>query len=160
MREGPWRASEPPEEQLTKLTALVSRYGQIAPVYVREAEPVGDTRYEIVDGAAVWEALKRANAPLTQCVVLNCNQDEARLIWLSLNLTKCDLNHVKVSRAIKSLVEKFGVETVSMHCFFTPVQVDSYARLVDFDWDSFLKGDDEGPEQTGMFTPEETPGTA
>lgn len=78
----PLNANEMSEDQLAKLTANVAREGRYPPLIVR---PLGDGRYQVLDGHQRLTVLVRLGSPLATCYPWPCDDATAMVLLATLN---------------------------------------------------------------------------
>jgi DNA modification methylase len=80
----PGRARVHKKAQQSKLEKVIGHYGQVTPIVV-------DNNNEIIDGHAVWEAMKALeHDEIAVVVVVNCTEPEIKALRLALNRIACD----------------------------------------------------------------------
>src|ERR1700722_16500851 len=89
----PWRLSNEKSCRETKnVVASLKQRGQLRPILVR---PLGNDRYQILEGHVVVDAAREAGLQQLDCVVREADEQEALLIYLHLKLNRTVENHVK-----------------------------------------------------------------
>ena len=99
-------------EALNDLAASIKVHGIIQPIVVNK-EPNGD--YLIIAGERRWRAANICGLKTVPVIIKNYTSKQVKEISLIENLQREDLNPIEAARAIKELMEEYGLtqETVS-----------------------------------------------
>ena len=99
-------------EALNDLAASIKVHGIIQPIVVNK-EPNGD--YLIIAGERRWRAANLCGLKTVPVIIKNYTSKQVKEISLIENLQREDLNPIEAARAIKELMEEYGLtqETVS-----------------------------------------------
>jgi len=94
------------EEGLATLAASIRERGVLQPIVVR---PLGGGRYEIIAGERRWRAAQTAGLSEVPALVHDVEDEAALAIALIENIQREDLNAIEEARALKRLVDEFGI---------------------------------------------------
>ena len=112
MRPGAFQPRQAIHSQpLEELAASIKANGVIQPIVVRklpEAEPSG-ARYEIIAGERRWQAAKLAGLADIPAIVRELSDREASAVALIENIQREELTAAEEARALKRLVEDYGL---------------------------------------------------
>jgi len=81
IRENGWNPNRMDRGKFCALVEAIRRYGFVQPLLVRRREDF----YEVVDGAHRLRAAKEAGLTAVECVVVECDEEEAKLRTLMMN---------------------------------------------------------------------------
>lgn len=100
------------QEALNDLASSIKVHGIIQPIVVNK-EPNGD--YLIIAGERRWRAANLCGLKTVPVIIKNYTSKQVKEISLIENLQREDLNPIEAARAIKELMEEYGLtqETVS-----------------------------------------------
>jgi ParB-like chromosome segregation protein Spo0J len=99
----PWRLSnEKSCRETENVVASLKQRGQLRPILVR---PLGNDRYQIIEGHVVVGAAREAGLQQLDCVVREADEQEALLIYLHLKLNRTVENHVKIRQAFRKALD-------------------------------------------------------
>lgn len=90
---------------LEELVASIRRYGVLQPIIVRKT----DRGYEVVAGERRLRAAKKAGFSRIPAIVRELSDRDLMEYALVENLQREDLNPIEAARAIKSLIDRFGL---------------------------------------------------
>ena len=82
LEEASWNPNREDASMPQHLKASISRYGLVEPLVVRPAQ---DSHFEVLSGNHRLKILKSLGFVCAPCVVVNLNDQEARLLALALN---------------------------------------------------------------------------
>jgi len=101
-----WNINVPTEETLKKIREDMVRHGErfVEPIIVRRK----DDYFEIVNGEQRWRIAKELGWRKIPAVVKNLNDDEAKRLCLSYNITKGNPDWFKLSKIIRKDLEEGG----------------------------------------------------
>jgi len=102
------------DEALESLAASIRQSGVIQPILVRPAAATrgpdaGDARYELVAGERRWRAARLAGLGSIPAIVRELKEESAAELALVENIQREDLNAIERARALRMLVERFGL---------------------------------------------------
>ncbi len=112
MRPGPFQPRrEIQREALEELAASIKANGVIQPIVVRPLPPgtSGEAKYEIIAGERRWQAAKLAGLADILTIVRPLSNAQAAAIALIENIQREDLTAAEQARALKRLIEEFGL---------------------------------------------------
>ncbi|MCD6362775.1 MAG: ParB/RepB/Spo0J family partition protein [Synergistetes bacterium] len=90
---------------LEELVASIRRYGVLQPIIVRKT----DRGYEVVAGERRLRAAKKAGFTKIPAIVRELSDRDLMEYALVENLQREDLNPIEAARAIKNLIDRFGL---------------------------------------------------
>jgi len=94
------------EAALVELAASITAHGVMQPVMVR---PAGEGRFELIAGERRVRAATRAGLTEVPVVIREVSDHEAAILALVENLQREDLNPLEEARAVRRLVDEFGM---------------------------------------------------
>jgi len=94
------------EEALKELAESIQKHGVLQPIVVRK---IDEEKYELVAGERRWRAAQLAGLKQIPAVVKDLNDEEATVVALMENLQREDLNPLEQAKALKRLIEEFGL---------------------------------------------------
>jgi len=102
------------DEALESLAASIRQSGVIQPILVRPAAAasgtgIQGTRYELVAGERRWRAARLAGLGSIPAIVRELEEESAAELALVENIQREDLNAIERARALRMLVERFGL---------------------------------------------------
>jgi ParB family chromosome partitioning protein len=99
------------EETLTELAESIRAQGIVQPIVVRPIgrTPDGEISYEIVAGERRWRAAQMAGLDKVPALVKDIPDEAAVAVALIENIQRENLNPVEEARALKQLVDQFGM---------------------------------------------------
>lgn len=99
------------EEQLAALAASITAQGLLQPVVVRPAQggAPGAVRYELIAGERRWRAAQRAGLASIPAIIREATDQAAAELALVENVQREDLNPIDRARALRMLLERFGL---------------------------------------------------
>jgi ParB family chromosome partitioning protein len=122
------------QESLQDLADSISEQGVVQPIVVRG---IGEGRYEIIAGERRWRASQLAGLHEIPAVVREVDDRGAIAIALIENIQRENLNPMEEARALKRLVEEFGVthEEAAHAVGRSRAAVSNLLRLLDLEED-------------------------
>lgn len=98
------------EETIAQLADSIRAQGLVQPIVVRPLEQQGgETHYEIVAGERRWRAAQLAGLHAIPAIVRDVPDEAAVAMALIENIQREDLNPLEEARALRQLVEEFGM---------------------------------------------------
>ena len=94
------------EAAIDKLAESIVKQGLLQPINVRK---IGPERYEIISGERRWRAVQRAGLTHITAQVLSLSERQSYVAALVENIQREDLNPVEEARAMRRLVDEFGL---------------------------------------------------
>ena len=94
------------QEVLNDLASSIKVHGIIQPIVVNK-EPNGD--YLIIAGERRWRAANLCGLKTVPVIIKNYTSKQVKEISLIENLQREDLNPIEAARAIKELMEEYGL---------------------------------------------------
>ena len=100
------------QEALNDLAASIKTHGIIQPIVVNKQ---GNGEYLIIAGERRWRAANICGLKTIPIIIKNYTEKQVKEISIIENLQREDLNPIEAARAIKELMEEYGLtqETVS-----------------------------------------------
>jgi ParB family transcriptional regulator, chromosome partitioning protein len=92
------------EAELAELVASVREHGVLFPVLVRPSLGADGTQFELVAGERRWRAAQQAGLTTVMARVVRLNDEQARLLALTENLNRRDLNPLEETEAVMALL--------------------------------------------------------
>jgi len=98
------------EETIADLAESIRAQGVVQPIVVRALTVSGaETRYEIVAGERRWRAAQLAGLHSIPAIIRDIPDEAAVAMALIENIQREDLNALEEARALRQLVEEFGM---------------------------------------------------
>ena len=94
------------DEKIEELASSIKEYGVIQPIIVRKK----DNFYQIVAGERRWRASKRAGLVEIPAIIRDYTEQKNKEIALIENIQREDLNPIEKARALKEIIEKYGMK--------------------------------------------------
>jgi ParB family chromosome partitioning protein len=120
------------QESLQDLADSISEQGVVQPIVVRGT---GEGRYEIIAGERRWRAAQLAGLHEIPAVIRDVDDRSAIAIALIENIQRENLNPIEEARALKRLVDEFGVthEEAAQAVGRSRAAVSNLLRLLDLE---------------------------
>jgi hypothetical protein len=139
-------------EELAKLTASVSTFGQLMPLVVR---PLGDF-YEVINGRRMVAVLRNLGRTTAWANVLNVDDATAVHIALTLEL-RGTVDYAQLAQAVLTLPD---TSSVPSYAPFTADRIGYFRQLATFDWSQFTSQDEQVSLFADMVAPADDTATA
>lgn len=94
------------DEKIEELASSIKEYGVIQPIIVRKK----DNFYQIVAGERRWRASKKAGLVEIPAIIREYTEQKNKEIALIENIQREDLNPIEKARALKEIIEKYGMK--------------------------------------------------
>lgn len=94
------------EAALAELCDSIREHGVITPIAVRELDK---GRYQIIAGERRYRAARMAGLSELPAIILTANDEQTRIMALTENLQREDLNPIEQANGFAELCEKFGL---------------------------------------------------
>ncbi len=94
------------DEKIEELSNSIKEYGVIQPIIVTKQNDY----YQIVAGERRWRASKRAGLTEIPAIVREYTEQKNKEIALIENIQREDLNPIEKARALKEIIEKYGMK--------------------------------------------------
>lgn len=138
LAKAPWNYKDNDDFQSAQLQANLKRNGQLMNLIVR-ALPNGI--FEVIDGNHRLDALQALQWEKAICYNLGpITENQAKRISIEINETRFTTNIVKISELIDSLKMDFSVEDLLTTLPFKTEELEAFAEMTKFDWDSSPSG--------------------
>lgn len=141
-------------EMMEDLKNNLKKNDQIENLIVRQGTKKGF--FEVVNGNHRLIALQEIKKKTAICYNLGkITQEDAERIAVETNETRFEKDQIKFAETISKLTKKFDIEELVSTLPLNREEVDSYAKLLEFDWSQFdpsdeepiTGGDDSGPDE-------------
>jgi ParB/RepB/Spo0J family partition protein len=113
LKENRWNPNRMKAALFEGLKANIEREGYLQPIIVRPLESRklraesrevrAESRYEIIDGAHRFRALKELGHKEAQCVILNLTEKQAKILTVTMNRLRGEFDYVELSGLLKDL---------------------------------------------------------
>lgn len=106
LRENRWNPNRMKPALFESLKANIEREGYLQPIIVRplrSRQPTAESRYEIIDGAHRFRALRELGQEEAQCVVLNLTEKQAKVLTITMNRLRGAFDYVELAGLLKEL---------------------------------------------------------
>lgn len=94
------------DEKIEELSNSIKEYGVIQPIIVTKQ----DNYYQIVAGERRWRASKKAGLTEIPAIIRDYTEQKNKEIALIENIQREDLNPIEKARALKEIIEKYGMK--------------------------------------------------
>ena len=125
----------------------VERVGFLQPVLVRK---LAENKYEIVDGAHRYRALKELGKTEVPCIVTEMDEKEAKVQVINMNRIKGELNPVKFAELLGDLETLYDKENLVKLLAMSDKEIDAFKILAEMD-DEFIPTASTGKEGFKTF---------
>jgi len=147
--ENPWNPNEMPERHFEQLKAEYERVGYAQLILVR---PTGEDRYELVDGEHRWKAARQVGMEEMKAVVMDLDDEEARLTTLNMNDIKGTDNPVKLAETLTE-IDRSPTELAEV-TVMEPEEIEAHQMLADLN--QVEREDPSNPSSDSDGTGEDT----
>jgi hypothetical protein len=142
-----WNYKEDDEFRAAQLQENLKRNGQIVNIVVRK---LSTGYYEVLDGNHRLDAIKGLGWASAFCYDLGVVSDaRARRISVEINETRFTTNIVRLAEVIGEIKEEFSLDDLLTTLPFTPEELEAFAEMKKFDWES-----GQGPDTSGGLASE------
>ena len=93
------------DEKIEELANSIKEYGVIQPIIVTKQKDY----YQIVAGERRWRAAKKAGLSEIPSIIRNYTEQKNKEVALIENIQREDLNPIEKARALKEIIEKYGM---------------------------------------------------
>lgn len=94
------------DEKIEELSNSIKEYGVIQPIIVTKK----DKYYQIVAGERRWRASKKAGLTEIPAIIRDYTEQKNNEVALIENIQREDLNPIEKARALKEIIEKYGMK--------------------------------------------------
>lgn len=124
---------------LTKLEALLKKFGQISPIIVWKNE---ESLYKIIDGGRVYIAAMNLGIEKLDVVVVDEDIDavDADLLRVVYGQFKFDYDVIKLIELMQKVMGKYSISQLEELLPYNDEELNSYKALFNFDWNQFADG--------------------
>lgn len=168
MADGPWRFSDNGDgaaaggntehavaKSYNALMGSVAMFGILQPIIVR-TNPEGFPDYQVIDGHGRRDVATKLELPTVPAVVMEADDTRAAMMYVTANLTRLDLDHVKISQILGQLAKVMSPKTVIGLLPWPDHNTESYIELANHDWQAFVAKGAGQYDQQGFFDTPET----
>jgi ParB family chromosome partitioning protein len=127
LKENEWNPNEMTDSVFNHLKAEVQRVGFIDPVTARKNGKI----LEIIDGAHRVRIAKEVGLTEVPVIILEMDEDEAKLQTINLNQIKGEINPVKFAKLLQDLELRVKMEDLQKYLNMPMEQIESYKMLLD-----------------------------
>src|SRR5690606_32790439 len=120
------------EDALAELVGSIREIGVLQPVVVREVEPDGDIRYELIMGERRWRATQEAGLDTIPAIVRETDDADLLRDALLENLHRSELNPLEEAAAYQQPLDDFGCthEELAQRIHRSRPQISNTLRLL------------------------------
>src|SRR5690606_10976246 len=120
------------EDALAELVGSIREIGVLQPVVVREVEPDGEIRYELIMGERRWRATQEAGLDTIPAIVRETDDADLLRDALLENLHRSELNPLEEAAAYQQLLDDFGCthEELAQRIHRSRPQISNTLRLL------------------------------
>lgn len=94
------------DEKIEELSNSIKEYGVIQPIIVTKQ----NNYYQIVAGERRWRASKKAGLAEIPAIIRDYTEQKNKEVALIENIQREDLNPIEKARALKEIIEKYGMK--------------------------------------------------
>jgi len=127
VRPNPWNPNRMSEKTAAKLASDIKSRGMILPIVVR---PVEDG-FQIVDGEHRWVVANQLGMKLLPCIVVEMDEQEARIKTLQLNRLRGEDEPELLARLLRELNIEASIEKLSSRLPFDPLEIKQSLELLE-----------------------------
>jgi len=129
------------DELKTQLEQRMKEEGMLQPILLRNIEPKGEIKYEIVDGEHRYFAAVNADFEEIPAIILDKKLPDAMLATINMNKLKGQFDTLKLAEVIHTLHKTYSIDELEEKLGYSKEQIEGMESLLKYDFDSF---DDEG----------------
>ena len=122
-----WNPNEMTDNTFNHLKKEYERVGYLQPVLVRPIKK----GYEIIDGYHRWAAAKDLNHDKVACIVVEMDDETAKITTLNMNAIKGENNPIKYAKLIADLKNNIELEQLIEYLNTTENEITQYINLLD-----------------------------
>ena len=126
IEENPWNPNIMTENQLEHLKKEYKRVGYLQPIVVRKK----GKKYEIVDGAHRFRAYKVLNLSEISAVIVEMNDENAKLTSLNLNKIKGENDPIKMAELLSELKQTMDNKVIADILQMNEKEIDAFDILL------------------------------
>jgi ParB-like nuclease domain len=147
LADGPWRFSDngegagdntkhAVEKSKMALATSFRTVGQLVPVLVRP-NPEGFPEYQVIDGHGRRDVATDMGIDV-DAIIMDVNDGFALTAYITANLTRLDLDHVKISKQLGALASQHTPNFVIGLLPWPDHNTESYIELANYNWREFI----------------------
>ena len=141
-----------PDEIMEQLERRIEEEGFLQPVLLRNIEPEGEVKYEVIDGEHRFLAAKKLDYEEIPSIIVDKKLPEAMLATINMNKLRGEFDTLKLAEVIHTLHESYSMEELEEKLGYSSEEMTGMESLLNFD---FNKLDDEGVKLDDEETNEE-----
>jgi len=127
LRPNPWNPNRMKPEIAARLSAEIRRKGIILPLVVRPHQG----HFQLIDGEHRWQAAQKIGVALLPCIVVEMDDNEARLKTLQLNRLRGEDEPELLARLLRELNVELGIEQLESRLPFDKVEIEQSIELLE-----------------------------
>jgi len=136
--------AEPIMEQLIK---RIDEEGFLQPILLRNIEPVGEVKYEIIDGEHRFIAGQKAGYVEFPAIILDKKLPDAMISTINMNKLRGEFDTLKLAEVIHELNKTYSIEELEEKLGYTSDEMQGLENLLKFDYDQFQEESDKLDEE-------------
>jgi len=137
-----------PEQIMEQLEKRIEEEGFLQPVLLRNIEPEGEIKYEVIDGEHRFLVAKKLNYEEIPSIIVDKKLPEAMLATINMNKLRGEFDTLKLAEVIHTLHETYSIEELEDKLGYSSEEMAGMESLLKFDFNDLgnegVKLDDEG----------------
>lgn len=143
-----WNYKKTDEKLQKKLVKNIEKNGQIENLLVRN---LGDGTYGLVNGHHRLDALKELKYESAYVYDLGgISLTAAKRIGIETNETKFKSDNLQLAELLSDLTDEFGLEELELTMPYSSDELENFAELLEFDWDTQEEEEKESKSHTAV----------
>lgn len=144
-----------PDEIMGQLEKRIEEEGFLQPVLLRNIEPEGEIKYEVIDGEHRFLVAKKLDYEEIPSIIIDKKLPEAMLATINMNKLRGEFDTLKLAEVIHTLHETYSIEELEEKLGYSSEEMTGMESLLNFDFNNLdnegVKLDDEGPSEEEEF---------
>jgi len=142
-----------PDNIMNQLVQRIKEEGFLQPLLLRNIEPEGEVKYEVIDGEHRFLAATKTGYEEVPAIVVDKKLPEAMLATINMNKLRGEFDTLKLAEVIHQLHETYSIEELEEKLGYTPEEQSGMESLLQYDFDALgdegveLNQEDEGEDQ-------------
>jgi len=136
-----------PEPIMEQLIKRIDEEGFLQPILLRNIEPVGEVKYEIIDGEHRFIAGQKAGYVEFPAIILDKKLPDAMISTINMNKLRGEFDTLKLAEVIHELNKTYSIEELEEKLGYTSDEMQGLENLLKFDYDQFQEESDKLDEE-------------
>jgi ParB/RepB/Spo0J family partition protein len=130
------------EEIMEQLTKRIEEEGFLQPVLLRNIEPEGEIKYEVIDGEHRFLAAQKLGYEDIPSIVIDKKLPEAMLSTINMNKLRGEFDTLKLAEVIHELNKTYTIEELEEKLGYSNDELQGLENLLKFDYEDFKEEND------------------